>query len=112
MYLVLALNRHCRVLIIHSKTNGNFMGTYEKIMRPWFDSWVGKIHQRRDRLPTPVLLVFPCGSAGKESACNAGDLGLITGWEDPLEKGRLHTLVFWPGEFLGLYSPWGRKESD
>ena len=25
---------------------------------------------------------FPCGSDGKESACNAGDLGLIPGWED------------------------------
>ena len=24
---------------------------------------------------------FPCGSAGKESACNAGDLGLIPGLE-------------------------------
>ena len=24
------------------------------------------------------------------------------GWEDPLEKGRLPTLVFWPGEFHGL----------
>ena len=24
-------------------------------------------------------LAFPCGSAGKESACNAGDLGLIPG---------------------------------
>ena len=24
-------------------------------------------------------LCFPCGSAGKESACNAGDLGLIPG---------------------------------
>ena len=23
----------------------------------------------------PVLLGYPCGSAGKESACNAGDLG-------------------------------------
>ena len=22
------------------------------------------------------------------------------------------TPVFWPGEFYGLYSPWGRKESD
>jgi len=22
---------------------------------------------------------FPCGSAGKESSCNAGDLGLIPG---------------------------------
>ena len=31
---------------------------------------------------------FPCGSAGKESACNAGDLGLIPGLGDPLEKGK------------------------
>ena len=27
----------------------------------------------------PVFLGFPGGSAGKESACNAGDLGLIPG---------------------------------
>ena len=25
---------------------------------------------------------------------------------------RLPPPVFWPGEFHGLYSPWGRKESD
>ena len=31
---------------------------------------------------------FPSGSAGKESACNVGDLGLSLGWEDPLEKGK------------------------
>ena len=30
-------------------------------------------------LLTPVFLSFPCGSAGKESARNAGDLGLIPG---------------------------------
>ena len=35
------------------------------------------------------------------------------GWEDPLEKGKaIPTPVFWPGGFHGLYSPWGRKESD
>ena len=34
---------------------------------------------RRDRLPTLVFLGFPCGSDGKEFACNAGDLGLIPG---------------------------------
>ena len=29
------------------------------------------------------------GSAGKESACNAGDLDSTSlGWEDPLEKGK------------------------
>ena len=27
-------------------------------------------------------------------------------------RGRLPIPVFWPGEFHGLYSPWGRKESD
>ena len=39
----------------------------------WEDSW------KRDRLPTPVFLDFPGGSAGNESASNAGDLGLIPG---------------------------------
>ena len=28
------------------------------------------------------------------------------GSEDPLEKGQA-THAFWPGEFHGLYSPWG-----
>ena len=47
------------------------------------------IRWRRDRLPTPVVLGFPCGSAGKESTCNMGVLGfLLLGWEDPLEKGK------------------------
>ena len=54
-----------------------------------------------------------CGSAGKESACNVGDLGWIPGLgRSPGEGKRLPTPVFWPGEFHGLYSPWGRKESD
>ena len=47
--------------------------------RPQFNSWVGKIQWRRDRLPTPVFLGFHGSSAGKESAYNAGDLGLIPG---------------------------------
>ena len=46
---------------------------------------------RRDLLPTPVFLGFPGGSDGKESAWNAGDLGLIPG------SGRS------PGE--GIYYP-------
>ena len=39
-------------------------------------------------------------------------------WFDPW-VGKIHwrreglaTPVFWPGEFHGLYSPWGGKESD
>ena len=30
----------------------------------------------------------------------------------PWRRERLHTPVFWPGEFRGLYSPWGCKELD
>ena len=50
-----------------------------------------------------VIMGFPCGSAGKESACNVGDLGLIPGLGspgDPLEKGTVTPPVFWPGEFM------------
>ena len=50
-----------------------------------------------------IYLDFPC-SAGKESACNAGDLGSIS-WR----REQLPTSVFWPEDFHGLYSPWGRK---
>ena len=34
------------------------------------------------------------------------------GWEECLQRERLPTPVFWPGEFHGLCSPWGCKESD
>jgi len=34
-------------------------------------SWIGRIHIAK------MSKGFPCGSAGKESACNAGDLGSI-----------------------------------
>ena len=56
-------------------------------------------------------------SDGKESVCSAGDLGLIPGGEDPLEKGMTTHSSILPGEFhgqrsLGGYSPWGQKESD
>ena len=30
----------------------------------------------------------------------------------PWRRERLPTPIFWPGEFHGLYSPWGHKESD
>ena len=33
------------------------------------------------------FLGFPGVSDGKESTSNAGDLGLVLGWEDPLEEG-------------------------
>ena len=52
-----------------------------------------------NRLPTPVFLGFPCGSAGKEFAW----LGKI-----PWRRERLPILILWPGEF----SPWAHKELD
>ena len=55
---------------------------------------------------------FPDSSAGKESACNAGDLGSIPGSERYPGEGNGPTPVFLPGEFHGLYSPWGHTESD
>ena len=33
-------------------------------------------------------------------------------WVGKIPWRRLPTPVFWPGEFHGLYSPWGRRESD
>ena len=47
---------------------------------------------------------FPCGSAGKESTCDAGNLGSILGLGRSPGEGLL-TPVFWPGELHGLYSP-------
>ena len=37
---------------------------------------------------------------------------LSLGWDYPQEMRWPPTTVFWPGEFHGLYSPWGLKESD
>ena len=40
-------------------------------------------------------MVFPGGLDGKESACNAGDLGSVPGWEDLLEEGvATHSTIF------------------
>ena len=60
----------------------------------WFNSWVVKICWRRDRLPIPVFLGFPCGSAGEESTCNAGDLGSIPGLERSPGEGKGYPLQY------------------
>ena len=56
----------------------------------------------------PLHSFFPCGSAGKEPAWNAGDRVGKRSWT----RERLPTPVFWPGEFHGVYGPRGHKESD
>ena len=38
--------------------------------------------------------------------------GQSLGWEDLLEKEKIPSPLFWPGEFHGLYSVWGCKELD
>ena len=62
--------------------------------RPRSDSWVRKICWGRDRLPIPVFLGFPCGSAGKESACNVGDLGSIPGLRRSPGEGKGYPLHY------------------
>ena len=37
---------------------------------------------------------FPCGSAGEESACNVGDVGLIPGLGRSLEEGKGYPLQY------------------
>ena len=59
-----------------------------------FHPWVGKIPRKRERLPPPVFLGFPCGSAGKESACNSGDLGSIPGLGRPPGEGKGYPLQY------------------
>ena len=61
---------------------------------------------------------FPSGSDGKESACNVGDPGSISGSGRFPGEGHGNPLqYFLPGEFHGQqnlagYSPWGGKELD
>ena len=56
---------------------------------------------------------FPCGSAGKESACNARVPGFDP-WvgKIPWRRERLPTSVSWPGEFHRPYNQWGHKQLD
>ena len=71
----------------------------------------GEDRWRRDRLPNPVFLGFPCGSAVKNPPAKQETWVRSLGREDALEKGKTtqysgYTPVFWPGEFHSLYSPW------
>ena len=62
------------------------------------ETWVGFLGQKdlleRDRLPIPIFLGFPCGSAGKESACNEGDLGSISGLGRSPGEGKSYPLQY------------------
>ena len=66
-----------------------------------------------------VLMGFPCGSAGKESACNAGNLGLIPGSRRSPGEGKDYPLQYSclgnpmdSGAWRATYSLSGRKGWD
>ena len=54
---------------------------------------------------------FPGASAGKESAFNVRDLDSIPGLGRSRD-GNSFRILQYSEELLGLYSPWGHKESD
>ena len=86
--------------------------------RSWFHSRVRKVSWRRDKLPTPIVIGFPGGSDGKESAYNAGGLGSIPGLGRSLGGGHGNPLQYSCLESphgqrsLAGYSPQDCKESD
>ena len=88
---------------------------------------------RRNRLPNPVFLGLPGGSDSKESTCNAGAWGSISGLGRSHRGGDLGSIPglgiypvgghgnqlqnFCPENphgqrSLASYSPWGPKELD
>ena len=46
------------------------------------------------------VLGFPCGSAGKESTCNEGDLGSIPRLGRSPGVGKGYSLQLWPGDSM------------
>ena len=58
-----------------------------------------------------LRLGFPCGSAGKESACIERDLGSIPGLGRSGGEGKGYPLQY-SGLENSMNFPWGRKESD
>ena len=54
------------------------------------------------------ILRFPCGSAGKESTCNVGDLGSIPGLGRSPGEGKGYPLQY-SGPENSMDCPWGRR---
>ena len=63
------------------------------------------------KYPQVDTLGFPCGSACKESACNAGDLGSIPGLGRSPGEGKGYPLQY-SGLENSMDSPWGHRELD
>ena len=72
-------------------------------MQNWIYLFTVEIHylsKSYHAVSHPMLITssVPGGSARKELACNAGDLGSIPGLRRSLEEGMATTSVFLPGE--------------
>ena len=59
-----------RMMMVRASLIAQLVENPPAMQETQFNSWVRKISWGRDRLPTPVFLGFPCGSAGKEFGCN------------------------------------------
>ena len=86
------MDKHIILTVIFLMSN--LLTLLVQFRRPRFNSCIGKIHWRRDTLPTPVFLGFLCGSVGKESVCNVGDLGLIPGLGRSPGEGKEYPLQY------------------
>ena len=106
------------------------------VQETWSNPWVGKIPWRRERLPTLVFwprefhrlyntvyrvtksqtrlsnFHFHGNKSGQRHTSSMEESKFTPGFLQVTEAEWLLTPVFWPGEFHGLYSPWGCKESD
>ena len=79
----------------------------------YIDIWPGSSFTLRMIILLTCLLLggFPCVSAGKESSCNAGDLGSIPGLGRSPGEGKGYPLQY-SGLENSMDGQWGHKELD
>ena len=111
------------VLILHFSSVTHTQRRQLLLIHQWMTRGLGedglKAESRQSRagIDFGVCYGFPGGSDGKESACNAGDPGLIPGpGRSPGEEVATRSSILawripWERNLVG-YHPWGCKESD
>ena len=85
---IISLSSFCRYVCgnnNYSSNDAKKVLPWERVPRSWRQkiSWLHKPAVLNSITNTQGL---PSGSGGKESTCNAGDMGSIPGQEDPLEE--------------------------
>ena len=71
----------------------------QKVAFIYGDISINNVSDKKWKILKPIK-GFPCGSAGKESTCNAGDLGSIPGLERSPGEGKGYPL-----QYSGLENP-------